>query len=137
MEDMKWGDVWKRQWDEAHAIPFKIEDFEDSSLIDKRLDALGYEGNRRVGKIKAGFAAYKILKGISIADNWKDESSFPYKDKVVHEESFDPVCADENVNPILPTGYRLSSYIMYMTVFWLDEKGMNKHFKMIKFIPVR
>ena len=89
--------------DDSIKIPYYISDLkENNELIDELLRKEKCDGE--IERIKLGRAALMIL------------SNSKYKDKLSYKEEFDPVHSDEEVNPIIFTGYRLSSYMMHITI---------------------
>lgn len=97
-------------------FPFKIDNLLDIVERIKRgekpIQSIETSGIRR---IETGHAGYQLLKEIE-----------EYKDVLVEQPSFDPIMANELINPIISTGYRLSSYMIY--IYGDDDE-------LIKFVP--
>lgn len=82
-------------------LVYNLEDVNDTFFEDK-LKELGVEEN--ISEIRAGRGGQ-----LAILD-----TNSKYKDVVTWDKMFDPIYAEEQVNPILPGGWRLSSYIFYI-----------------------
>lgn len=98
---MDFGDGWRSdlRW------PIDIHDFMNSPELVVNLGVRSVNLNPSdITEIWTGYAGYRLL------------SDTCYKDVVDLEGTFDPVMTNALVNPILPSGYKLSSYLICVYV---------------------
>jgi len=89
--------------DKSWKSVYKLDKPLKRTFIEDVLAQIGFKND--VTEIRTGRAGQLALQ--------KAESK--YIDKIVLDESFDPIYADESVNRLY-NGWRLSSYIYYITI---------------------